>query len=492
MGARAYQSDTMDGILRDMEGAFAAKVAIRYYDEEKQAVQEILYRQYAQDIRKMVSYLRAAVPQIEQGKRIALLGMSSYHYAVAMFGVVLAGGVVVPLNLQNGIDELRYELDLVETAAILHDGIYLQREPALAESYGDKLLALSGYQAEQPAANICECKDRDALMAVMFTSGTTGRSKGVMISQKNMFAPAEACAAPVLAGMKALGLPEGYQLSSYSVLPMFHIAAFTSQISWAAAGFAVNVGLDIRNFYRDLAVMPSDAMAVVPVLLDSIHHDVMRGRADRIGKLKILTCGAAMFDPQKLLDLEQHGMIIMQMYGLTETCGDGTWNTEQGEKHIRSVGIGDPKCEYKIDGGELCIRGDCVMLGYYNDPAATAEVIDAEGWFHTGDLVRVDEDGYYYITGRKKNLIILDSGENISPEELEGLLGKNADIKECLVKEKGNKICAVIYADGDKQEAIRQYITETNRTLPLYKRITAVEFTAEPLPRNATGKIERK
>jgi len=157
------------------------------------------------------------------------------------------------------------------------------------------------------------------------------------------------------------------------------------------------------------------------------------------------------------------------------------------------VGKPDDHVQYKLDEtGEICIKGDCVMLGYYKDPEATAEVIDADGWFHTGDLARMDEEGFYYITGRKKNLIILDSGENVSPEELEKLLGKCADIKECIVKEMGKKIGAVICCEPEKEQAVRTFVTELNRTLPLYKRISAVECTAEPLPRNALGKLLRR
>ena len=157
------------------------------------------------------------------------------------------------------------------------------------------------------------------------------------------------------------------------------------------------------------------------------------------------------------------------------------------------MGQGNDYLDYKLEpDGELCIRGDSIMLGYYKDPEATAEVLDADGWFHTGDLARVDEDGFYYITGRKKNIIILDNGENVSPEELENLLSKCEAVKECIVREKGKKICAVIYCGEADQQTVRDFITETNRTLPLYKRMSAVEFSTEPLPRTGTGKLLRK
>ena len=242
-------------------------------------------------------------------------------------------------------------------------------------------------------AELVDCVGHDDLMVLMFTSGTTGRSKAVMLSEHNFFTTVEC------------------------------------QVKFG------------------------DAM---------------------------------------LAELAQQGMMITQVYGMTETCGDGIINYEQDEKHIRAVGKPDDHAEYKLDEtGEICIRGGCVMLGYYKDPEATAEVLDADGWFHTGDLARVDEDGYYFLTGRKKNVIILGSGENVSTEELEGLLEKCPAVKECLVKEKGKKICAVVCCEEADQQTVRDFITETNRTLPLYKRMSAVEFSAQPLPRNAMGKLMR-
>ena len=155
------------------------------------------------------------------------------------------------------------------------------------------------------------------------------------------------------------------------------------------------------------------------------------------------------------------------------------------------MGHVDLSCEYKLDDGELCMRGAPIMLGYYKDPEGTVEVIDAEGWFHTGDIARVEEDGYMYLTGRKKNVIILDSGENVSPEELEKLLAPCADIQECIVKEKNKKICALIYCDPAKQETVKEFVTTVNRGLPLYKRMVP-ELSAQPLPRNAMGKLLRQ
>ena len=342
-------------VLR-MESHYADRIAIRYYDEALEGVREIPYRQYAHDIRCQAAALQAAVPDIE-GKRVCVLAANSYDYAVSIFATILTGAVLVPLNLQKSWEDIRYELDLVEASAILHDGRYLEREPAIGGAYGDKMLPIDGYK-EYPPAAIHECKDREALMAIMFTSGTTGHSKGVMLSQKNLFAPMPAYCDPFRVMLEEMGV-DHYDFCHFTILPMFHIAAFTSLVSWAIMGMAHNLCPDLRNFYRDLELMPSDTMAAVPVILQSIHRDVMRGRRDRYGRLRILTCGAAACSAQQMLDLMHNGFFIMQMYGLTETAGDGTWNNDQSAAHMASVGVGDePICQYSIQEGELCIKGD--------------------------------------------------------------------------------------------------------------------------------------
>ena len=475
--------------LCNMETIYADHVAIRYYDETKQGVTEVYYRQYAQDLRRFVSFLRSKAGDVK-GQRVAILARNSYHYIICMYGTVLAGGVAVPLNMGKNWDEIQYELDLVEPVCVLQDGEYLQWEPALADAYSAKLEPMDAFTAFAPAQDVKEVEDLAAMAFIMFTSGTTGRSKGVMLSQKNLFAAMPAFLNPFDDVRKATGWGTD-KFCSLSALPMFHISAMTSLVSWSITGHCINLCNDLKYFYRDIGAMHSEVMAVVPVLLKSLYKDVMKGRRDRLNGLCVLTCGAAMFDPKMLKDLMDKGFFIAQMYGLTETCGDGAWNSSQEEKHLTSVGHVDSSCEYKLDDGELCMRGTPIMLGYYKDPEATAEVIDKDGWFHTGDIARLEEDSYMYLTGRKKNLIILDSGENISPEELEDLVEKCPAVQECVVKEMGKKIGAVVYCPQDEQQTVQDHITEMNRTLPLYKRIGVVEFSAEPLPRNATGKLLR-
>ena len=481
-----------DMVTRCMEQEFPDHVAIRYVAEDGKTVVEKKYREYSQDIRRMTAYLKAEVPDIK-GRRIVLLSRNCYEFCVASFGIILAGGVLVTLNQKKTWEELEYELGLVEPALILNDGIDYGCRAELEAAYGPKLRPMDCYKETAPG-ELTNCVGHDDLMMLMFTSGTTGRSKGVMLSERNMCASLHTYS-EVAENWITDRLPAGQKLplSHMTLLPLFHMACFVCVMSYPPAGWTLNLCSDIRDFYRDLGLMHSDVMASAPMLVETIYNDMKRGRVSRLNGLWDLCCSSAALDPRMLLELAQNGFVVNQCYGMTETFGDGILNFTQVEKHMSAVGKPDDHVQYKLDEtGEICIKGDCVMLGYYKDPEATAEVIDADGWFHTGDLARMDEEGFYYITGRKKNLIILASGENVSPEELEKKLALCPAITECIVKEKSQKICAVIYCPEDKQEEVRAFVTEVNRSLPLYKRISAVEFTAEPLPRNALGKLLRK
>ena len=481
-----------DMVTRCMEQEFPDHVAIRYVAEDGKTVVEKKYREYAQDIRRMVAYLKAEVPDIK-GQRIVLLSRNCYEFCVASYGIILAGGVLVTLNQKKTWEELEYELGLVEPVLILNDGIDYGCRAELEAAYGPKLRPMDCYKETAPG-ELTNCVGHDDLMMLMFTSGTTGRSKGVMLSERNMCASLHTYS-EVAENWITNRLPAGQKLplSHMTLLPLFHMACFVCVMSYPPAGWALNLCGDIRDFYRDLGLMHSDVMASAPMLVETIYNDMKRGRVSRLNGLWDLCCSSAALDPKMLLELAQNGFVVNQCYGMTETFGDGILNFTQVEKHMSAVGKPDDHVQYKLDEtGEICIKGDCVMLGYYKDPEATAKVIDADGWFHTGDLARMDEEGFYYITGRKKNLIILASGENVSPEELEKKLALCPAITECIVKEKGQKICAVIYCPEDKQEEVRAFVIEVNRSLPLYKRISTVEFTVEPLPRNALGKLLRK
>ena len=361
---------------------------------------------------------------------------------------------------------------------------------------GARLRPMDAWTAA-PEAEMVNRIDHEGLLMLMFTSGTTGRSKGVMLSEKNYFTACQM----YIDGLKSVldyeeRLVPQYldqTFSHFTLVPMFHLAGFICYFVYGIQGWTLNLCCDARDLRRDMSLMHSDAMSTPPVLVEMICNEVKRGHADRLNGLWNLSCSSAILDPAILSDLVKNGFYINQCYSMTELAGYGLLNVTQEGDHLRALGKPDGFCEVKVDEtGEICVRGGCVMLGYYKDPEATAGTIDKDGWLHTGDLARVDEEGYYYMTGRKKNLIILDSGENVSPEELEKLLGKCDAIKECIVKEMGKKIGTVVCCEDDKQQQVKAFVTELNRTLPMYKRISVVECSAEPLPRNALGKLLRK
>ena len=486
---------TVYDMITAMQEKFASRPAFRWVDGATTTVKEKTYGEFVADIRKMTGYLQETVADLK-GQRIAILSRTNYEYGVVTFGTMMAGAVIVTLNQKKTWPELEYELGLSEPALIFTDGIDYGCAEELKAAYGDKLRPMNAYEGSAPAA-LENRIDPDGLLMLMFTSGTTGRSKGVMLSEKNYFTALKMYidgqkvmpeVAPNLAP-KDMDQP----FSHFTLVPMFHLSGFICYFAYGIQGWTLNLCADPRDMRRDMSMMHSDAMSTPPVLVEMIYNEIRRGNQEKLNGLWNLSCSSAILDPQILHYLVEHGIYINQCYSMTELAGYGLLNVAQEGEHLRALGKPDGFCEVKLDEtGEICVRGGAVMLGYYKDPEATAEAIDKDGWLHSGDLARVDEEGFYYITGRKKNLIILDSGENVSPEELEKLLGKCADIKECIVKEMGKKIGAVICCEPEKEQAVRAFVTELNRTLPLYKRISAVECTAEPLPRNALGKLLRR
>ena len=485
---------TVYDMVSAMQNKYADRVAFRYV-EGKDTVVEKTYAQYVQDIRTMTGYLQQELQECRE-KKVVILSRTNYEYGVVTFGTMMSGAVIVTLNQGKTWPELEYELDLVEPDLIFNDGIDYGYRAQLEAAYGEKLRPMDAWKGAAPAA-LENRIDHEALLMLMFTSGTTGRSKGVMLSEKNYFTACQMYidGEKVILDQEERLAPQylDQTFSHFTLVPMFHLAGFICYFAYGMQGWTLNLCCDARDLRRDMSLMHSDAMSTPPVLVEMIYNEVKRGHADRLNGLWNLSCSSAILDPAILSELVQNGFYINQCYSMTELAGYGLLNVTQEGDHLRALGKPDGFCEVKLDeNGEICVRGGCVMLGYYKDPEATAEAIDKDGWLHTGDLARVDEEGYYYMTGRKKNLIILDSGENVSPEELEKLLGKCDAIKECIVKEMGKKIGTVVCCEEENQQQVKEFVTELNRSLPLYKRISVVECSAEPLPRNALGKLLRK
>lgn len=462
-----------------IEENYANRIAFQYYDEETEVVKAITYSQYVSDVRKFAMYRKAMFPDAEK-KHIGILARNSYHYAVCLMGILLSGAVAVPLNLEKTWEEIQYEIELADIGWLIHDGEYELRESALRAKYGYMMQGIEEYTKNVSVIELENPTDMEALAMILFTSGTTGKSKGVMISQKNIFTALEYFIS--IRNKNCSGI--------FCMFPFYHISGISVILTFNVMGDTLNLCCNMKYLYRDLELMPSDIVSVVPMLLNIWYKNLSRGKASYLDHIKLIYCSSARVDSTVFQAFRERGIIVSQAYGMTEIFGGGTANPGQDVSKDRSVGRPGFGCQLKIQDGEICLKSDAVMMGYYKDQNATKEALQ-DGWLHTGDLGYVDDDGYLYLTGRKKNLIILSGGENVSPEELEELLLKCPDIMETIVREKGGKICAEIFCDPLAKDAVQKYITELNRTLPGYKKIGDLSFRNKAFERTASGKIKR-
>ena len=245
---------------------------------------------------------------------------------------------------------------------------------------------------------------------------------------------------------------------------------------------------NIRNALFDLEGEQIDMGAVPPIILKMWIKAIKRGKLGRIGNAKMIGSGGAKIDSETIRTISNSGIVFGQCYGMTETSGNIT-SIANDLQHLDSVGKPIQGMEILIIDGEVCVKGERVMTGYYNNEEETDNCLKY-GVLHTGDLGYLDDDGYLYITGRKKNLIILSSGENVSPEELEDKLYACSLIRECKVYEESDKIVAAVYAAEKDYDAIREFVHELNKQQPIFKRIHSVTFQGE-FEKTSSGKIKR-
>ena len=470
-----------------MENEFSETVAFRWVDTDGKSVCSRTYSEYCADIRRYVSYLKEQLGD-PSGKHVAILAGTGYEYFVVLFAGFLTDCVTVPLNYQKDMDEILDEMERADVTAVIYSADILDWLPELPEKAPGKLIDLLAYK-DSPESEIEDVGNLESLATILYTSGTTGKSKGVMLSRKNLLYSVWNKPNDVKNLLFREFLHTEYYVFFF-LSPMFHISGFKG-FDPLSIGCTLHICKSVKYFYRDIALMPSTCTSLVPVFFSALLEDLKNGRGSRMGTVSVFCTASASADIEALSYLIDHGYYIEQRYALTETAGVGTINNSQESEHMRAIGQAEDINEIKLDHGEICFKGDTVFMGYYKDPEATAEVFDEDGWFHTGDLARVDEEGYYYLTGRKKNLIILASGENVSPEELEARLLDNTDITEVVVKEKNSRIAAEIFCAAEKQQEIESFVTELNKTLPTYKFIAEIEFRDKPFERTSTGKIRR-
>lgn len=500
-------------IIEESAKAYAELPAVKWLVKK-----EIAERSYA-DLAENVSLARAGLAAHGfAGTHIALIGASSVWWIESYLAIVTGGNVAVPLDaglppedlaeLINRSDSEALFLGEKQRAMAEHllencpalQKIWLMQEEAQGEFNG-KLDSLAKLKAAGNGAEAPRTPQPEDTATIIYTSGTTGKSKGVMLSQQNLaenVAHVEFSAEP---GVVVL-----------SVLPIHH--AFCLVMDWLkgfSLGAVICVNDSLLHMMKNMKTFRPEVMLMVPLMVETIYKRLeaeapklpkkLIGAAVFGGRLKTVFVGGAHLDPFYIERFAKYGVGIYEGYGMSECSPVISCNTPKAH---RDGSIGRPlaNAEISFSDGEILVRGSSVMQGYYKMPDETAEAL-ADGWLHTGDKGYLDEDGFLFINGRVKNLIILSNGENISPEELENKLGLGKLVGEVVVTGENNGLTARIYPDADvvakkkySEEKVREelqaFLDEYNKQQPTYRQITGLVIRKNPFARNATRKIIRQ
>lgn len=501
---------TLQDVIRHGALCFGSQAAFRY--KEKKEVVEKTYLDLNRDsmaVSRMVESLGMG------GKHIALLGVTSYPWIISYFGITGSGSVAVPIDAQLPAPAIWELLNRADVEMLIYDEIRADVAAGIRE-HCPKISQVISMQAREdapPTLSLSALLARhagsyegmvspDQLATILFTSGTTGISKGVMLSHQNLTDNA------VCLDMK---IPAG--TVTMTMLPINHVYCLTMDIvKGLYIGTTICINDSIMRVQKNLSLFQPEIVLMVPMIIQSIlakleeaYRQAPAGtpkpliaKAALGGRLTTICSGGAYLDPEYIERFGEYGVTILQGYGMTECSPvistNLAWANEKG-----SVGKLLPNCQAKVVGHELWVKGSSVMMGYYKMPEETAEALE-DGWLKTGDLGYVDENNYVYITGRKKNLIILANGENVSPEELENQLSRSPLVKEILVREKGNVIEAEIFPDreyaekagiSNVQEQLQALIDEFNQDMPTYKRIHHFIVREQEFEKTAARKIKR-
>lgn len=416
------------------------------------------------------------------GTHIGIMGANRMEWLAAFCGIYQAGGVAVLLSPDLNAQELSERIEHADIQGLFYDETLSEtvHQTAFPADFIDlNLDSLSEAILDPVSAPESNAED---LACILFTSGTTATAKAVMLSHRAM-----------VAGVCHNVIPCSFD-AQLAILPFHHIAGIASVLNTWYLGAVACIGQDFKYLYRYLEHMKPDYTLTVPSMLQVIMKKLRKGgpNGQLLGwNLKLIGCGGAKFQPEAIRFLNDHSIRILQSYGATEAGGLG-FDWEMTPECRDTIGKTCPEVETKIVNGELYLRSDSVMMGYYKDMEATQEVLK-DGWYATGDLCEQDAEGYLYLRGRKKNLIILSNGENVSPEQIETALYACNAISEVMVGVENNLITATIFPREPAGTAqIRQFIEVYNRSVPSYRQVQNLHFSDRPFARTEIGKMIRR
>jgi long-chain acyl-CoA synthetase len=499
-------------------------------------IYQITYNQVFEQIKKLARHLREL--GIEKGDHVAILGENRPEWGISFFAVAWLGAVAIPLDARASLEDQKFILTFSSAKAIILSGPFYSNLSACFNELKDlKHIVLmdkiedisnkysAGIEMEEVAP--------DDLLEILFTSGTTGNPKGVMLSHGNIMS----------------NVSDIYRIIEYtpsdrafSILPIHHSYECTGGLlSTFSSGMSVFYarGLKPRELLEDLKSAKPTIWLNTPLLLEKLYLRIgkelssqkglkglltktlpksMLGKKIRqnlgLERSRLIVSGGAALPAWVSTGFNEYGIEVIQGYGLSEASPLISVNPPNNPK-AESIGMIIPSDEVEIrdvdseGNGEIVVRGPNIMKGYYNNQYATDETLTDDGWLLTGDIGYFDDEGYLYITGRKKFVIVTRGGKNIFPEEIEEKLTKSIFIEEALVFSPNNvDIQAVIYPNMDEVnekfgslgeqvtsdniwELIKLEVRKTNSSLESYKKVRQFAIRVEEFPKTTTRKIKR-
>ena len=557
--------DDMRSLVEEAAQNFPDRTAMSYKDKPSdKTVKKVSFPQWRDDVRHLGTAL------IDKGLReenIAIVGENSYGWCCSFFAVMAVGSVTVPVDKELPVQDIDGIISATGAKAVIFGKTAEDKIKELLQNGGLKSAELlisiepkssidasvlggrtltSVNELEVLGAELYSNGDNsyydykidvNRLASIVFTSGTTGKGKGVMLSQANI------CLDMTL-GMYNFDITR----KTLHVLPPHHTFGSTvNYVGHLSQGCEVYISSGLKHVSDEIREQQPSHLILVPAFLEVMNRKiwttarktgkegllkVMMKVSDCLrkvgidlrkklfssvlsafgGKLELVICGGAKLDEDIIKTFDSLGITILNGYGITECAPLISANRNKYRKP-GSVGTPILACRVKIDNpdengeGEICVKGPNVMLGYYNNPEATAEVFDKDGFFHTGDYGRLDEEGWIYITGRKKNLIILSNGKNVYPEEIEADLQKVEGVNEVVVYAGESRvqkdkitIVAEIFPDADlladkgitdMQSYFENQVKELNAKMPSYKAVKCVKLRDVEFQKNTSRKITR-
>ena len=537
-------------LLDNSEKMYSKEIAFK--TKKKGAVEEVTYAQFAKDARNLGSYL---LDLNMKNKRVAVISANRYEWCMSYFAILTSDLTIVPLDKSLPEAEFHSLIERSQADVIIYESKYEEYIKNEKENEKSSVMEYINMDSDMSAclekgAKLYSKKnapykkvkiENDKMRFMLFTSGTTSMSKCVMLCHKNICTNVAQCSAR---------LPIGPGDSLLSFLPIHHTFECTAGFVYPIANGATIVFCEgLRHIVPNLKEFKPTLMVGVPTLFESMYKKVWKniedgGRKSKVefaiklskfllkfkidirkkifkqihetvgGNLRFFVSGAAGISAEVIKGFDDFGITVFQGYGLTETSPVVSVENAQNRR-FGSVGTALEGLQVKLDEvneegiGEIMVKGDTVMLGYYKNEEATKEVL-SKGWFKTGDLGRIDEDGFIYITGRKKDVIVLKNGKNVFPEELEALINNQIEfVKESMVygaiiednevelrakivydkealKEKHGEI-----SDEELEKMFWAKIKEINKQMPTYKYIKDIILTDEELIKTTTQKIKR-